>query len=293
MSSGALCIQELWERSSRSPIRLQREVGIVPVRRDQPRRSRRAISAGRGGRGRRGDGPCARRTPVAMCSSTHDAVRLPAQLGELSPPRRRPNQSPSGPVRRSRSTGACGVTCIPSRPSRRSAMRRAGRMPSASAKASMTSHSSRASPRGRDHRVRPLHERRRVEAEEGERHVLALEERRRREHVVGVPVRLVDVEVERDEQVELGERALQRLAVGHRQHRVAGRHEQRPHLAGAGVSISRGISDAGMLPSTSGKPPMRERVCAVGVEAGLLGPRRRARSRAGRRPRRRARRGCR
>ena len=68
-------------------------------------------------------------------------------------------------------------------------------------------------------------------AEQRHRHVLALVERGGGQHVVGVAVGLVHVEVERHEQVELAQRPLERVAVGHRQHRVAGGHEQRADLA--------------------------------------------------------------
>jgi hypothetical protein len=79
-----------------------------------------------------------------------------------------------------------------------------------------------------------LDERRRVEAEEGERHVVALVEGRARQDVVGVAVRLVDVEVERDAQLEVVERLLERVPVRHRQHRIPRRHEERADLELAG-----------------------------------------------------------
>ncbi len=77
-----------------------------------------------------------------------------------------------------------------------------------------------------DHRLGVLNERRRVEAEERDRQVVALQPRRAGQDVVGVAVGLVDVEVERDEQVEVAERRLERLAVRAAQHRVAGAGEE-------------------------------------------------------------------
>ena len=75
-----------------------------------------------------------------------------------------------------------------------------------------------------------LGKRRGEETHQRHRNVLALEEGRRRQDVIRVAVRLVHVEVERDHQVELAEGFFERVAVGHGEHGVARRHEQRADL---------------------------------------------------------------
>ena len=61
--------------------------------------------------------------------------------------------------------------------------------------------------------------------------VVALERGRRRQDHVGVPGGLVEVDVDRDHEVEPVERLAEPRAVGRRQHRVAGQREQRADLA--------------------------------------------------------------
>ena len=80
------------------------------------------------------------------------------------------------------------------------------------------------------HRLRGLDEHRRTARREHDRQVVALEHRRAGQDVVGVPVGFVDVEVQGDKQIQLAQRRLQRPAVGHREHRVAGQDEKRPKL---------------------------------------------------------------
>ena len=69
---------------------------------------------------------------------------------------------------------------------------------------------------GLDDRLGPLRERLREQGQEGEREVLALEERRRGQDVVGVAGGVGDVEVDRDHQVEFAQRGRQLLAIRHR-----------------------------------------------------------------------------
>ena len=207
MSSGALCIHELCERSSRRPIRRSGKSGSWPLARGQPvdlgaDLRRVEVHAPRRWRTLR---VAARRS--AMCSSRTTPWGCARSRATLRPPRRRPNQvALRAGAQQQVDAGGAGVIGLPEpSPSRRSSLASGGRDRRAAGEvASMTVHSSRASPRGLDDRVGALDERRRVEAEEGERQVLALEEGRRRQHVVGVAVGLVDVEVERDEQVEVG-----------------------------------------------------------------------------------------
>ena len=61
--------------------------------------------------------------------------------------------------------------------------------------------------------------------------VVALERPGRRQDDVGVPGRLVDVEVDRHHGVEAGERLVEPVPRRRRRHRVARDGEQRPHLA--------------------------------------------------------------
>ena len=85
-----------------------------------------------------------------------------------------------------------------------------------------------------EHRGGVLDVRPRAGGDDRERHVLALEPGRGGQDVVGVPVRLVDVQVQGDHEVQLLERVGQVGAVGAAEHRVAGQHEERAQLAGAG-----------------------------------------------------------
>ena len=49
-----------------------------------------------------------------------------------------------------------------------------------------------------------------------------------------MPIGLVDIEVQRHHQIQRAQRRVEGRAVGHRQHRIAGEHEQRPQLSWPG-----------------------------------------------------------
>ena len=86
MSSGALCIHELCERSSRRPISRSGKAGSSPFDGLQPRASRSTISGGAELHAAEScGGPSRGSTPVAIVLGQHDAVRLLAQLGQAQP----------------------------------------------------------------------------------------------------------------------------------------------------------------------------------------------------------------
>ena len=87
---------------------------------------------------------------------------------------------------------------------------------------------------GRQRRRRVVGHVARGELVEGQVVVDALQRRGRRQDHVGVPGRLVDVDVDADHQLERVERGGQPARVGRRDGRVAGDREQRAHLPLAG-----------------------------------------------------------
>ena len=86
----------------------------------------------------------------------------------------------------------------------------------------------------REHGRRVVRDVARRQLVEGEVVVRALERRRRRQDDVGVARRLVEVEVERDVEVERLERRLEPARVRRRARGVAGQRDQRADLAVAG-----------------------------------------------------------
>ena len=229
-----------------------------------------------------------------MCSARTIPCGSRAILSIVRPPRRSPNRSPSGPVRSRSSASRRGFGRSPGRrPSMRPSLTGNGTIPIRFAISSITSHSSRASPAGGTTASVYWMNGRRVEAEEGERQVVALVEGRARQDVVRVAVRLVHVEVERHAQLELADRLVERVAVRHGQDRVARGHEQRADLELARRRDLPRQQRRGQVADHVREAAEARAHLAVAGEARPSPPRRRARSPGGRRRRRRARRGCR
>ena len=147
INSAALCIQELWERSSRRPIRRRGKSGSAPFC-----AARRSASARISGTSR-----WTRRsrwrtflpsTPPRRCSSRTIPCGLRRSFETLRPPRRSPKRSPCGPILRSRSTRRSGERRIPARPRMRAIRTLEGTIPIRFEMSSMISHSCLASPAG-------------------------------------------------------------------------------------------------------------------------------------------------
>ena len=84
--------------------------------------------------------------------------------------------------------------------------------------------------------------------------VVALERPGRREDDVGVARRLVEVEVDGDHRVELGDRRVEAVTAGGRRHRVARDGQQRPDPAGPGGGHVLGEGGDGELAPEPGQP---------------------------------------
>ena len=89
--------------------------------------------------------------------------------------------------------------------------------------------------------------------------VVALEGRRRRQDHVGVPRRLVDVDVDRHHEVQPAQRLVEPRPVRRGEHRVAGHGEERADLSVARASRSpRAAPTTGSSPPISGRPRTRD-----------------------------------
>ncbi len=238
----------------------QGEVRVVPVRAPPASSRPREPPARQAARAcRRAGSSCAARPPGSSSPST-----MPCGLRRssvtLRRPRRSPNQSPPGPARRIRSTSRSGDRRTPAFPAQRSSRRLEGTTP---ARREICVDDLPLLPRlaGRlDHRVGHLDERRGEEAEERQREVLALVHGGRRQH-------------------EVAQCGMCRRRRGRSRRSARGRTSPPPappplgtERTGfpaetknaricplPGVVISFAITEAGRLPSTSGRSPIRER----------------------------------
>ena len=180
-----------------------------------------------------------RRTPVGMWRLGHDPARLLEQLLQVEPAAAQPVEVAARTRCAAAVDSTCGLSRIPSSPSAAQLRERCrARSRCAREIASMTSHSSRDSPLGGTTASVYCTNGRRVEAEERERQVVALVEARRREDVVGVAVGLVDVEVDRDAQVELSSARSSASPSGHESTGLPADTNSARSRPGPGVSIS-------------------------------------------------------
>ena len=172
----------------------------------------------------------------------------------MSPPGAAPNRSPWGPMRTRKSISRAGprrspsavsaASTVSSRPAPSSSRRTSSRATTSSAAASgaaampirplarpRTSSHSAGAPPARGRRGRELGDVADRELVEREVVAVALERARRRQDHVGQARGLVDVGIDRDPEVERGDRGGEAAGAGRRQQRVAGDGDQGAHAA--------------------------------------------------------------